>query len=113
MRIFSRLKALFSSQPRLGYGRSGPPLSPEKRYEFTLAASFDTRHAADMCVLALKHLNLAAEVTAIPNGRWNADFTFTMKGDPVAVDKIKSEIDAAVQRQGGQEWLFAAGAPRD
>jgi hypothetical protein len=113
MNPFAWLKRMFAPQPRLSYGRSGPELDPNRMYEFLFAVSFPDRHAAEMCVLSLSHLNVVSKIGEGGSGRCSADFRFTGKGDPATVIKIKSSIEQAAQRHGGKLVITAVGNPAE
>lgn len=113
MNPFAWLTRLFAPKPRLRYGRNGPALDPDRIYEFLFAVGFPDRQGAERCVLALSYLNIVSKIGEGGNGRCNANFTFTGKGEPATVAKIKTAIEQAAQRHGGKLFITAVGDPAE
>ena len=74
---------------------------PGRTHEFILIANFQEGRAAELCVLSLAHLKLTSEVSRLPNGRANVEFTVIAKAESRELRKARQAVnDAAVQHGG-------------
>ena len=108
MSFLSKLKDLINRKPQLSFSRNGPPLDPDKSYEFLIVVNFEKEDSARLCEASLAHLKLPTHLKRMENGRWNINITFTELADAKRLALIKNTIEGSAAAHDGKIMLFVA-----